>query len=70
MHCIFTSCIHPEIRPEIFVELLHCARPWEGVLSTADAIPAIVLFSCLLGGLHSTGECGAWMHPTQLHLVL
>lgn len=58
MCCKFTSFFHPEIPPEIFVELLPCARPWEGALSTADLIPAIILLSYLLGRLQGTGEGG------------
>lgn len=58
MCCKFTSFFHPEISPEIFAELLPCARPWEGALSTADLIPATILLPYLLGRLQGTGGGG------------
>lgn len=56
MHCQFTSFIHPEIHPHVFVKPLQYARAWEGTQSTADMIPASTLLSFPLGGLHGTGE--------------
>lgn len=72
MHCKFTAFIHPETHPQIFAEPLQCVRHWEGALSMADTIPAIILLSHPLGGLHGAGEdCRRSMvHPTRLHLVL
>lgn len=52
----FTSFTHLEVPPQIYIELLPCTRPWEGALSTAGMIPAIILLPYLLEGLQDTGE--------------